>query len=180
MQSKLGDKALSQFTSFIINCVKKILKMHNPLIGRNKRLIFIWMKWKIYLTIGSSIIFWNYYLFWVAGKRIQRGFSLNKNLLKQNMETLTVTYWRKIKDYLSCNKIKLNTYTIPSKILESVQLSQQKYEVYLQENKSNTKQDEKQKQIALIEEGICRINERIELVSKTVILKKLKKITTCF
>ena len=96
------------------------------------------------------------------------------------METLTVTYWRKIKDYLLCNESKLNTYTIPSKILESVQLSQQKYEVYLQENKSNTKQDEKQKQIALIEEGICRINERIELVNKTVILKKLKKITTCF
>ena len=63
------------------------------------------------------------------------------------METLTVTYWRKIKDYPLCNEIKLNT--IPSKILESVQLSQQKYEVYLQENKSNTKIDEKQKQIAL-------------------------------
>ena len=96
------------------------------------------------------------------------------------METLAVTYWCKIKDYLLCNEIKLNTYTIPSKILESVQLSQQKYEVYLQENKFNTKQDEKQKQIALIEEGICRINERTELVNKTVILKKLKKITTCF
>ena len=74
---------------------------------------------------------------------IERGFSLNKNLLNQNMETLAVTYWCKIKDYLLCNEIKLNTYTIPSKILESVQLSQQKYEVYLQENKSNTKIDEK-------------------------------------
>ena len=55
-------------------------------------------------------------------------------------------------------------------MLESVQLSRQKYEVYLQENKSKIKQDEKQKQIALIEEDIDRINERIELVNNTVSL----------
>ena len=76
---------------------------------------------------------------------IERGFSLNKNLPKQNTEALTITSWHKIKDYLLCNKIKLNTYSIPSKILESVQLSWQKYEVYLQENISKIKQDEKQK-----------------------------------
>ena len=101
---------------------------------------------------------------------IERGFSLNKNLLKQNMEALTITSQRKIKDYLLCNKIKLNTYTIPSKIPEPVQLLQQKCEVYLQENKSKIKQNEKQKQIALIEEDIDRINERIELVNQTVSL----------
>ena len=101
---------------------------------------------------------------------IEIGFSLNKNLLKQNMEALTITSRRKIKDYLLCNEIKLNTYTITSKMLESVQLSRQKYEVYLQENKSKIKQDEKQKQIALIEDDIGRINERIELVNKTVSL----------
>ena len=52
----------------------------------------------------------------------------------------------------------------------AIQLSQQKYEVYLQENKSKIKQDEKQKQIALIEEDIGRISERIELINKTVSL----------
>ena len=85
------------------------------------------------------------------------------NLLKQNIGALTITSRRKIKDYLLCNEIKLNTYTIPSKMLESVQLLRQKYEVYLQENKSKIKQDERQKQIALIEEDIGRINERIDL-----------------
>ena len=55
-------------------------------------------------------------------------------------------------------------------MLESVQLLQQNYEVYLQENKSKIKQDENQKQIALIEETIGRINERIELANKTVSL----------
>ena len=84
------------------------------------------------------------------------------------MEALTITSRRKIKDCLLCNEIKLNTYIIPSKMLESVQLSRQKYEIDLQESKSEIKQDEKQKQIALIEEDIDRINERIELVNKTV------------
>ena len=101
---------------------------------------------------------------------IEIGFSLNKNLLKQNMEAPTITSWCKIKDNLLCNEIKLNTYTIPSKMLESLRLSWQKYEVYLEENKSKIKQDENQKQIALIEEDIGMINERIELVSKTVSL----------
>ena len=59
---------------------------------------------------------------------IERGFSLNMNLLKENIGALTITSRCKIKDYLLCNKIKLNTYTIPS---ESVQLLRQKYEVYL-------------------------------------------------
>ena len=86
------------------------------------------------------------------------------------METLTVTSRHKIKDYLLCNKIKVNTYTVPSKMLDSVQVSRKKYEVYFQENKPKIKQDEKQKQIALIEEDIGRINERIELVNKTVSL----------
>ena len=86
------------------------------------------------------------------------------------MEALTITSRRKIKDCLLCNEIKLNTYIIPSKMLESVQLSRQKYEIDLQESKSEIKQDEKQKQIALIEEDIDRINERIELVNKTVSL----------
>ena len=55
-------------------------------------------------------------------------------------------------------------------MLESLRLLRQKYEVYLEENKSKIKQDENQKQIALIEEDIGMINERIELVSKTVSL----------
>ena len=84
------------------------------------------------------------------------------------MEALTITSRCQIEGYLLCNKIKLHTYTIPSKMLESIQLSQQKYKVYLQQNKSKIKQNEKQKQIALIEENIGRINKWIELVNKTV------------
>ena len=60
------------------------------------------------------------------------------------MEALTITSQRKIKDYLLCNEIKLNTYTISSKLLKSVPLLRRMYEVYLQENKSKIKQDEKQ------------------------------------
>ena len=86
------------------------------------------------------------------------------------MDALTITSRCQIEGYLLCNKIKLHTYTIPSKMLESVQLLQQKYKVYLQQNKSKIKQNEKQKQIALIEEDIGRINKRIELVNKTISL----------
>ena len=60
------------------------------------------------------------------------------------MEALTITLRCKIKDYLLCNEIKLNTYTISSKLLKSVPLLRQMYEVYLQENKSKIKKDEKQ------------------------------------
>ena len=65
---------------------------------------------------------------------IERGFSFHENLQKQNMEVCTITSQHKIKDYILCNEMKLNIYTIPLKMLEFVQLSQQEYEVYLQEN----------------------------------------------
>ena len=39
-----------------------------------------------------------------------RGSSLNKNLLKQNVEALTITSPCKMKDYLLCNEIKLNIH----------------------------------------------------------------------
>ena len=94
---------------------------------------------------------------------IERSFSLNKDSLKQNMEAITIKSRRKIKDYLLCNEIKLNTYAIPSKMLESVQLSWQKYEVYLQENKSKIKQDENQKQIASIEEVLAGLMKGLNL-----------------
>ena len=55
---------------------------------------------------------------------IERGFSLNKNLLKQNMEALTIISRRRIISLT--HEIKLNTHTIPSNVLESVQLSRQK------------------------------------------------------
>ena len=50
---------------------------------------------------------------------IERGFSL-----KQNMEALTIISRRRIISLT--HEIKLNTHTIPSNVLESVQLSRQK------------------------------------------------------
>ena len=43
----------------------------------------------------------------------ERGFSLNKNLLNQNMEALTITSRRKVKDHLISNKIVLHEFKYP-------------------------------------------------------------------
>ena len=81
------------------------------------------------------------------------------------MEVLTIISRRRIISLT--HEIKLNIHTIPSNVLESVQLSQQKQtKVCLLKYKSKTKQDEKQKQIALIKEDIGRINERTEFLNK--------------
>ena len=44
---------------------------------------------------------------------IERGFSFHENLQKQNMEVCTITSQHKIKDYILCNEMKLNIYTVP-------------------------------------------------------------------
>ena len=122
MQPKLGDTALSQFTSFIESCVKGNPENVSAFNWNEQRIddfYFNEMKnlcgYSDFCKILELVFVWSH---GQADK--EKGFSLNKNLLKQNMEPLTITSRWKIKDYILCKKIKLNTYTILSKMLEPV------------------------------------------------------------
>ena len=111
---KPGDKTLMQFSNFILNCVKEEpetriddsyfhsltnISEHNELCAILK-LIFT-------ISHGQA--------------DVKRGFSLNKNFLNQNMETLTIASCRKVKDHLLSNKIVLHEFKVPSTLLQYAQ-----------------------------------------------------------
>ena len=85
---------------------------------------------------------------------VERGFSLNKNLLNQNMEALTITSRQKIKDHLISTKIVLHEFKVPSTLLQYSQSARQKYAVYLETSRSEKEQDRKSKQIEVIDQEI--------------------------
>ena len=85
---------------------------------------------------------------------MERGFILNENLLNQNMQAFTITSHRKVKDHFICNRTVLHEFRVFSKMLQYSQLAQQKYEVYLEINKSEKEQNKKSKQIEIIDQKI--------------------------
>ena len=52
------------------------------------------------------------------------GFSLNKNLLNQKMEMLTITSHSKVKDHLISNKTVLPEFKVSSKMLQYVRIDE--------------------------------------------------------
>ena len=74
---------------------------------------------------------------------VERGFSLNKNLLNQNMEALTITSPRKVKDHIISNKIVLHEFELRSTLLQYAQSARQRYEVYLETSWSKKRTGQK-------------------------------------
>ena len=105
---------------------------------------------------------------------MERGFILNENLLNQNMQAFTITSHRKVKDHLICNRTVLHEFRVFSKMLQYSQLAQQKYEVYLEINKSEKEQNKKSKQIEIIDQKIKDTGGLRQKADKTIKLLKQK------
>ena len=99
---------------------------------------------------------------------VKRGFILNKNFLNQNMETLTITSCRKVKDHLISNKIVLHEFKVPSTLLQYTQSARQKYEVYLETSRSEKEQERKSKQINVTDQEIKKTEALRQQADKTI------------
>ena len=80
---------------------------------------------------------------------VERGFSQN-----QNMEALTITSPREVKDNFISNKILLHEFELASTLLQYAQSDRQRYEVYSETSRSKKEQDRKSKQIEVIDQEI--------------------------
>ena len=66
---------------------------------------------------------------------VERGFSLNANIMKTNMSRESLTAKRIIKDHMLANKLKPHTIEIIKSIVQAFRSDRQKYEVHLEEEK---------------------------------------------
>ena len=73
---------------------------------------------------------------------VERGFSLNANIMKTNMSPESLTAKRIIKDHMLANKLKPHTIEITKPIVQAFRSGRQKYEVHLEEEKKKKQKSE--------------------------------------
>ena len=66
---------------------------------------------------------------------VGRGFSVNKNLIIENMSDESLTAERFVKDHMKCKEYKPHNMPIPKELLQSVKRSSARYKKALQAKK---------------------------------------------
>ena len=70
---------------------------------------------------------------------VERGFSINKELLVENLQEKSLVSQRMVYDHTNSNKINIHEYELPSDLLKSCKLSNPRYNAALEETKKREK-----------------------------------------
>ena len=98
---------------------------------------------------------------------VERGFSINKELLVENLQAKSLVSQRMVYDHINSNKINIHEYQLPSDLLKSCKLSNRRDNAALEETK-------KQEKIGTVARKRKLINEDIQVAKK-----KKDKVTKC-
>ena len=159
--SKTGIKALIQFSNFIrwtsfdLNKQRVDDFYFRFLKNRSEHNEFCYVL-KLIFTVSHG------------RANVERGFSSSKNLLNQNMEALTITSRRQLKDHLISNKIILREFKVPSTLLQNAQSAQRKYKICLKTTRSEKEKDRKSKQKEVIDQVIKDTEAWSQEADKTI------------
>ena len=66
---------------------------------------------------------------------IERGFSINSNMLSENMKEISLVSCRIIRDFMVSNKLKAHQVEINMEMIKAVCSTSSKYKTYLEENR---------------------------------------------
>lgn len=99
---------------------------------------------------------------------IERGFSINKEVMKDNMSELTLVSRRLVKDYLRSNSLETYEVDISSRMINSVQQSSLKYKLFLKEKQEKEKTEALLKKKNEIREQLNVYKREKELKEKSL------------
>ena len=90
---------------------------------------------------------------------IEKGFSINKEMLVDNMKQSSLVSQRLIFDHMSAEKTELADFTITKDLLNSCRGASGKYKRALDENKKEKVQSERASKRTLIQEEIMEVKK---------------------
>ena len=90
---------------------------------------------------------------------VERGFSINKELLIENLQEKSIVCQRDVYDHLQASKVDLHNYPISSGLLKSCKSARQRYSTHLEEQRSKVKADQKSNKRKLIMDAINDVKE---------------------
>lgn len=99
---------------------------------------------------------------------IERGFSVNKEVVDTNMQELSLVSQRIIYDQIKANGVKLQEYKISSDMLKACAQSHKKYERYMADKKEDENSEAKKQEIRVIDEQIAEVQNQKANVKDTI------------
>ena len=165
-----GDKALLQFTSFVQTCLRTEPEKMQRFKRSKHRLDYFFFKELTGVSIQKELCMFLQVLLVISHGQasVERGFSLNKSLLVDNMEEMSIQCCRLIKDHLLLNKLSPHFLDIIKKMLQHARTARQRYEYYLQEKRNKKEQLDKDQQKQILDSEVKDIEGQLHSVEKIV------------
>ena len=100
---------------------------------------------------------------------IERGFSVNKNILVKNLEEKGLISQRIVLDHLRANKCKPNTVSLTKDLLVAAKNAHRKYTEDLVEKKKQELKNKTNKQLETVNDEIFALNQKKTLLENTIV-----------
>ena len=97
---------------------------------------------------------------------IERGFSINSNMLSENMKEIWPVSRRIIKDFMMFNKLKAHQVEINMGMIKAVRRASLKYKTCLEENAKLQVKEKENNVIMLLDQEILGLEEKKKVLSK--------------
>ena len=116
------------------------------LIGENKTYTKLWKVMKLVFVLSHG------------QADIERGFSVNKDILSCNMGEDTVTAYRFVFDGVQALGCNIHDIVVTKKMLESCRMARNRYKIFLDQQKEQKKTSEKEQHAQKLKEKVasCR------------------------
>ena len=141
------SRASTRLDHFYFNSEKIRLKIPNEL-GKVSKLIFT-------LSHGQA--------------EVERGFSHNKSITKENMSATSFVSKRLIRDHMIANSLLPHSIEINAVMLQHVRGARMKYSLYLEDQKKDTQKEKDNSQLQIL------LSEEAELITKKEVIKNAQR-----
>ena len=125
-------------------------------IHGNTKFKFLWNVCKLVFTLSHG------------QSAVERGFSVNKELLVENLEKESLISQRMVYDHMTATGLKVNEFTISKDLLKSCKLAHSRYTAALQANKNALVSEEKNLKRKLKMEEIANVKEKKKVVESCI------------
>ena len=97
---------------------------------------------------------------------IERGFSINSNMLSENMKEKSLISRRTIKDFMVSNKLKAHKVEINNEMIKAVRSASLKYKSYIEENRMFQAKEKENSVMMLLDQEISGLKEKKKVLSE--------------
>ena len=99
---------------------------------------------------------------------VERGFSINKSILVDNLKTESLSSQRIVHDHMNVHDIESHEIIISPELRKSVRSSRQRYNDFCQEQKKNAKDTEQARKRKMIEDNVADVKRKRLTLSSTI------------